>query len=204
MELSEALRRRRMTRRFDPDRPVPAGTLDRLLDAGVRAPSAGFTQAVGFVVLAEPEERAAFWAATSEEAADNVWLRGLRTAPLLVLVWTSQEAYLDRYAQPDKGWTDRDPGRWSAPYWFVDAGMASMAVLLTAVDTDLGACFFGIPPERIAAVRSSFDIPAEQLSVGVIALGYPVPGGPGGSPERRPRRDRNALIHRGRWHSDQD
>lgn len=204
MELAEALRRRRMTRRFDPDRSVPAATVDQLLDAGLSAPSAGFTQAIGFVVLAGAEERAAFWAATSEEAADNAWLRGLQTAPLLVLVWTSEEAYLDRYAQPDKGWTDRDPRRWSAPYWFVDAGMASMAVLLTAVDTDLGACFFGIPPERIDGVRSTFAVPEEQLSVGVIALGYPAPGGPGGSPRRRPRRDPDTLIHRGRWRAGQD
>lgn len=199
MELTEVLRRRRMTRRFDPDRPVPAATVDLLLDAGLRAPSAGFTQGVGFLVLAEPEERAAFWAASSDPAADNAWLRGLRTAPLLVLVWTSEQAYLDRYAEPDKGWVDRDRDRWSAPYWFVDAGMASMAVLLTAVDSDLGACLFGIPPQRIDAVRASFGVPGDQLSVGVIALGHPVPGGSGGSPRRRARRDRGTLIHRGRW-----
>ena len=69
----------------------------------------------------------------------------MRTAPVLVLVWTSQAAYLDRYAEPDKGWTDRDPERWSAPYWFVDGGMAALAMLLTATDAGLGACFFGIP-----------------------------------------------------------
>ena len=83
----------------------------------------------------------------------------MRTAPVLVTVWTSEEAYLDRYAEPDKGWTDRDPARWSAPYWFVDAGMASMAALLSAVDNDLGACFFGIPADRIAAVREAFGVP---------------------------------------------
>ena len=74
-----------------------------------------------------------------------------------MLVWTSEQAYLDRYAEPDKGWTDRDPARWSAPYWWVDAGMASMPTLLTAVDSGLGACFFGIPdradPRRPSRVR---------------------------------------------------
>lgn len=200
MELAEVLRRRRMTRRFDPDRTVPAATVDVLLAAGLRAPSAGFTQGVSFLVLAQAAERAEFWSASAEPEADNAWVRGMRTAPLLVLVWTSERAYRDRYAEPDKGWTDRDPGRWSAPYWFVDAGMASMAVLLTAVDGDLGACFFGIPPERIGAVRAAFDVPDEQLNVGVMAVGYPAPGGPAGSPGRRPRRDSRTLIHRGRWH----
>ena len=79
----------------------------------------------------------------------------MRAAPVVILVWTSQAAYLDRYAEPDKGWTDRDPGRWSAPYWFVDAGMASMAGLLAAVDAGLGACFFGVPADRVDAVRES-------------------------------------------------
>ena len=199
MEFTEVLRRRRMTRRFDPDRPVPTATVDLLVAAGLRAPSAGFTQGVEVLVLAEARERAEFWAASSDPAADNAWLRGMRTAPLLVLVWTSQETYLDRYAEPDKGWTDRDPGRWSAPYWFVDAGMAAMAVLLAAVDTDLGACFFGIPPERIDAVRTGFGVPDEQLSVGVIALGYPVDGGSAGSPRRRARREPGTVIHHGRW-----
>ena len=46
---------------------------------------------------------------------DSRWLRGMRTAPVLILVWTSQEAYLDRYAEPDKGWTDRDLAHWPAP-----------------------------------------------------------------------------------------
>ncbi len=91
----------------------------------------------------------------------------MRTAPVLVTVWTSERAYLDRYAEPDKGWTDRDKDRWSAPYWWVDAGMAAMNVLLAAVDAGLGACFFGIPTNRREAVRVHFGVPGDQLSVGV-------------------------------------
>ena len=86
----------------------------------------------------------------------------MRSAPALVLVWTSRAAYLDRYAEPDKGWTDRDPERWSAPYWFVDGGMAALAMLLTATDAGLGACFFGIPTRRIGAVRETFGVPADS------------------------------------------
>ena len=115
-------------------------------------------------------------------------------------VWTSEQAYLDRYAEPDKGWTDRDPGRWSAPYWWVDAGMASMLALLAAVDSGLGAGFFGIPTDRISAVRAAFGIPDEQLSVGVISIGYPDPAErPSGSPRRRARKAGAQLIHHGRW-----
>ncbi len=198
MELSETLRRRRMVRRYDPTRPVPPSALDAVLAAALRGPSAGFSQATSLLVLTETEQRDAFWAATAEGVSR--WLEGMRTAPVLVTVWTSREAYLDRYAEADKGWTERDTGRWSAPYWFVDAGMAAMAALLSAVDTGLGACFFGIPPARVGAVRGVFGVPAEQLSVGVLSLGYPaVNARPGGSPTRRHRRPAAELVHRGHW-----
>src|SRR4029453_18004331 len=171
MEFRDVLRRRRMIRSYQEGRQVPADALDAVLAAALRTPSAGFTQGVSPLVLSSPSERETFWQATAE--ADSTWLRGMRTAPVLVLVWTSKEAYLDRYAEPDKGWTDREPARWSAPYWFVDAGMASMAALLSAVDHHLGACFFGISVDRISAVREAFGVPASQLSVGVISVGYP-------------------------------
>jgi nitroreductase len=200
VELSEALRRRRMTRRYDPGRPVPEGVLQAVLAAACRAPSAGFSQAVSLLVLTG-EDREAYWSATAPGPATEPgrWLAGMRTAPVLVTVWTSREAYLDRYAEPDKGWTDRDPERWSAPYWFVDAGMAVMAALLAATDAGLGACFFGVPTGRIAAVRETFGVPAEQLSVGVLSLGYAVAGGSPGSSARRPRRPPDEVVHTGRW-----
>jgi nitroreductase len=201
VELAEVLRRRRMTRSYDESRPVPAEALEAVLAAALRAPSAGFSQGVSLLVLTTAAEREAFWAATASGASR--WLAGMRTAPVLVALWTSREAYLDRYAEPDKGWTDRDPDRWSAPYWFVDAGMAAMAALLAAVDGGLGACFFGVPPDRVDAVRQAFHVPAEQLSVGVISVGHPAadasPTSPTGSAARRARRPAGSLVHRGRW-----
>ena len=214
MEFGRVLRKRRMIRSYDEARAVPPDALEAVLAAALGAPSAGFTQGVSFIVLSSAAERETFWRATPE--ADSAWLRGMRSAPTLVLVWTSEDTYLDRYAEPDKGWTDRDPARWSAPYWYVDAGMASMAALLAAVDQGLGACFFGIPVFGIPAVRDAFGVPPDQLSVGVISLGYaesapearlepverrlatgsaPITG----SPTRRARKPASELIHRGIW-----
>ena len=207
MELVEVLARRRMVRRYDPDAAVRPEDLDAVLAAALRAPSAGFTQGVSLLVLGTVEQRARFWSAAGSSSpgpADppNRWLDGMRTAPVLVLVLTSREAYLDRYAEPDKGWTDRDEGRWSAPYWFVDAGMAAMAMLLRAVDLGLGACFFGVPADRVEAVQEAFAVPAEQLVVGLVSLGHPAPDGDRGSrgsPAQRPRRPVDEVVHRGRW-----
>jgi len=194
------VRRRRMVRRFDPDRPVDPAVVDLMLEHAVHAPSAGFSQGWAFLVLDTPADVARFWSATSDPEADNTWLRGMRTAPVVVVPLSSKAAYLDRYAEPDKGWTDRDEARWPVPYWHVDAGMASLLVLLTAVDEGLGACFFGVPPERLAGFRAEFGVPDDHTPVGAIAVGHRLPDtGSAGSPRRRSRRPTAEVVHRGGW-----
>jgi nitroreductase len=198
MEFAEVVRRRRMVRSYDPDRPVPAALTDRLLAHAIRAPSAGFSQGWGFLVLSEPADRDRFWQATTDPGAENRWLAGMRTAPLIVITHSDKDAYLDRYAEPDKGWTDRDEARWPVPYWHIDTGMAALLILLTAVDEGLGACFFGIPPERTAGYRQEFGVPERICPVGAITIGYPAPDVR--SPSlKRGRRTPDQVVHRGRW-----
>src|SRR5690349_23665584 len=108
MEFQEVVRRRRMVRDYS-DRPVDPAVVDRALANAVRAPSAGFSQGWAFLVLDTPEDIRRFWTATTDDVEDpDGWLRGMMRAPVLVVPCSSKAAYLDRYAQPDKGWTDRD------------------------------------------------------------------------------------------------
>jgi nitroreductase len=204
MEFAEVVRRRRMVRNYDPDRPVPPEVVDRLLAHAVRAPSAGYSQGWGFLVLEDPADRDRFWAATTPEGGgQGNWLAGMRRAPLIVVPHANRSAYLDRYAEPDKGWVDRDEARWPVPYWYIDAGFAALLMLLTAVDEGLGACFFGIPPERTQAYRRAFGIPDECTPVGALTVGYRAPDRP--SPSlKRGRRPASEIIHRGRWTKGED
>jgi nitroreductase len=174
MELRDAVRTRRMIRSYDPDRPVARGTVDMLLNLAIRAPSAGHTQGWRFLVLDDITSRSRFWSATSDGPGD-AWLTRMQTAPVLVVFFSDRDAYLDRYAEPDKGWTDRDEQRWPVPYWHIDTGMAAMIFLLAAHDEGLAACFFGVPPERRAAVFEAFAVPDNLTAVGVISLGHPAP-----------------------------
>ena len=190
-----------MVRRFDPDRPVAPASLQAVLYAAQRAPSAGFSQGWDFVVLVEAADRARFWAATREPQAaapSDPWLAGVSAAPVLVLCLSDPDTYLDRYAEPDKGWEDRDPARWPVPYWDVDTGMAAMLMLLAAVDQELGALFFGVPPVRHAAVRQAHGIPGNRRIVGVVALGHELRR-TGGSSRTRPRRPTAEVVHWGRY-----
>lgn len=173
MELRDAIRRRRMIRSYDPDRPVPRETVDKLLDLAIRAPSAGHTQGWRFLVLDDAQSRSRFWAATSDEGSADPWLARLQRAPVLIVFFSDRAAYLDRYAEPDKGWTDRDEARWPVPYWHIDTGMAAMIFLLAVQEEGLGACFFGVPPDRWPDLFGAFDVPETLSPVGVISLGHP-------------------------------
>jgi nitroreductase len=197
MELREAIRRRRMVRNFE-DRPVPPEALERILDHARRAPSAGHTQGFAFLALVGPEQVGRFWDCTfpEERRAGFRW-PGLFRAPVIIIPCASKEAYLDRYAEDDKGWTDRDEARWPVPYWDIDCGMATMAMLLTAVDEGLGALFFGIF-DGLGELRSAFGIPDGFHPIGAVAVGWPAPDEP--SPSlRRGRRAENEVIHHGHW-----
>ena len=201
MEFQDVVRRRRMVRRFT-DEPVAPEAVDRLVRNAVRAPSAGFAQGWSFLVLTEPDDVARFWAATSPEQPErsmSAWLAGMRTAPVLVVVLTSKDVYLDRYAEDDKGWADRDESRWAVPYWHVDAGMAALLMLQTAVDEGLGACFFGVPGDRQGEFRAAFDVPEQWAPTGVVAVGHPADGGAAGSPSRRRRKPLEDVVHRGQF-----
>ncbi len=199
MELEAAIRGRAMVRRFAPDRQVPPDVLRRIAQLALRAPSAGFSQGWDFVVLRTPQERDAFWAATTGDEPPDAWLRGVRTAPTLIVCCSDKRTYLQRYAQPDKPWQDQDEAHWPVPYWDVDTGMAAMLMLLVAVDEGLGGLFFGVEVERQAAVHEALAIPDEHNVVGVIALGYSEQQKPSGSTRKRRRRPVREVFHAGRF-----
>jgi nitroreductase len=197
MEFRDVVRRRRMVRNYDADRPVPPELLEEVLRNATHAPSAGFSQGWAFLVLDTPGDVARFWTATTPGGPTG-WLAGMRSAPVIIVPLSHKDHYLDRYAEPDKGWTDRDETRWTVPYWHIDTGMAALLMLLTAVDNGLGACFFGIPPARVGPFRDAFGVPAQYMPIGAISLGYRAPDRP--SPSlKRGRRPVTEVVHRNHW-----
>jgi nitroreductase len=199
MDFAEILRSRKMTRHFT-DEPLKDDVIDRIVGAGLRAPSAGYSQGTSMLVLRSNEARQRLWKSHSE--GDHSWsssvAAGVSAAPLVIVVLTSKCTYLDRYAEPDKGWTDRDEGRWPAPYWYVDAGCVVMLLLLAAIDEGLGALFFGMLSEDLSRFRQTFGVPAAIDFVGCVAIGHPDPDAPRRDLRAR-RREVEELVHRERW-----
>lgn len=188
-----------MCRDFDP-RPVRAEVVDRLLDLARRAPSAGNTQGVAFVLLEGPDQTAAFW----RLCADPQWLArpdhpGLLRAPVVVLPLHSEAAYRARYAEADKAAAGLAEAPWPVPFWVVDCAFATMSLLLGAADEGLGALFFGLRGDR-GALLAALGVPAGWDAIGAIALGWPAAGErPSGSAATRPRKPLQEVVHRGGW-----
>ncbi|MBE7189625.1 nitroreductase family protein [Jatrophihabitans endophyticus] len=195
MEFQDAVRTRRMIRDYDPDRGVERSTLEMLLNLANRAPSAGHTQGWRFLVLDDITSRSRFWSAASTGPAD-AWRTRLQRAPVLVVFFSDRDAYLRRYAQPDKAGraddaaADRDPSRWPVPFWDVDTGMAALLLLLAAHDHGLAASFFGVPGSRWPALAEVFRVPSGLRPVGVVSVGHPAAGTPAARHRgRRPLQD---------------
>ncbi|HEY6566539.1 MAG TPA: nitroreductase family protein [Actinomycetota bacterium] len=199
MEFRQVVRRRRMVRRFD-QAPVPTEVMDRVLDAGRRAPSAGFSQGVDFVVLDTPESVADFWRITRDP--EFGWEpEDIAVGPtVIVLPIADHRRYIERYSQPDKiDFGMDEAANWPVKFWEIDAAMASMMMLLAAVDEGLGGWFFGITHgER--GLLDRLGVPEGLRPVGIIGFGVRAedeePSGSWMSRRRRPFEDQ---VHRGGW-----
>ena len=200
LEFADVIRRRRMVRTYA-DRPVPRELVDRILDAGRRAPSAGFSQGWAFVVLEGHDQTAPFWALTAPgtgRGTSDLWDR-LPAAPVVIIPFAHRQAYLDRYAEPDKAGLGLERAEnWRVPFWLVDTSFATMAMLLAATDAGLGALFFGLGGGE-AALREHLGVPAGYDPIGAIALGWPAEHDARSPSLARGRRARSEVVHYGRW-----
>jgi nitroreductase len=188
-----------MVRAFT-DAPVDPEVVDGLIDLARRAPSAGNSQGVAFIVLEGGVQTGQYWdVALPPERRGEFGFPGLVTAPVLILAMVRADTWLERYSEPDKASHGLGAGEaaWPVPYWWVDGGMAVEHILLGAVDAGLGACFFGLFDHE-AAVFEALGVPEGWRALGTIALGHPAPDQPGLSASR-PRRSVDEVRHRGGW-----
>ena len=191
MEFQEVVRLRHMVRDFTGEAVAP-DSLDRILNNAVRGPSAGFSQGQAFLILTGDDLKT-FW----DMGGGVATTPSVQTAPMVIVPMSSKRVYLDRYAQPDKGWTDRDEARWPVPFWHIDTGMATLLILQTVVDEGLGAVYFGIVPEQVEPFREAFGVPADHEPIGAIAIGHSAETSVRDlRSRRRPLPD---VVHYGHW-----
>jgi nitroreductase len=171
METLDAIRARRNVRTYQ-ERPIAAGDLDRILEAGWRSPSASNRQPWDFVLVTERSQL---------QELTTVWvgarhLAGAAAAVVMTLRHPDEERYvtIDQY----------------------DLGQATMAMMLAATDLGIGSGHSAIGDEE--ACWRILGIPEDRTCAYMLALGYPAdrPLKPIAHPDRRPL---DEVVHRGHW-----
>ena len=171
METWDAIRARSNVRTYE-DRAIAAGDLDRILEAGRRAPSASNRQPWDFVVVTDR--------ATLTELT-TVWTGARHLAgAAAAVVMTLRPPEAERYVTIDQ----------------FDLGQATMAMMLAAADLGIGSGHSAIGDQE--ACRRILGVPEDQLCAYMLALGYPAdrPLAPIARPDRRPF---DEVVHRDRW-----
>jgi nitroreductase len=202
------VRRRRMVRTFA-DRPLSPELVDRILTNALHAPSAGFAQGWAFLTLTEPQDLDRFWQFIPNQVTHTP---SMMKAPLVIVPLAHKTAYFDQYFTPGHGWENGTEEQFPAPYWYIDTAMATMLMLLTAVDEGLGGFFFWLVPSAAdgfdgdkvaahqAAFRAEFDVPSDYDPVGAVAIGHRPDDLPPQNPQTADRRrGLDVVVHRGQW-----
>jgi nitroreductase len=187
-----------MTRRFDA-RPLPDGLLDDLLDLARRAPTAGYSQGVHFLVISGVHLDA-LWTRTVEDRWEQRIAEGIGRCAAVVVPLADAEAYTARYAEPDKvAHGLADAAAWPVPFWLTDAAMATQNLLLLLEERHIGALLFGLHGDA-GAFLHELGVPPRMQPVGAVAVGYRAADDvPSGSPTTRPRRPLAEVVRHNQW-----
>jgi nitroreductase len=148
MNIYEGIQKRRSIRSYE-NRPVEKETIEKLLKAGMQAPSAGNQQPWEFIVVEDKE--------TLEKLSSaHIYAGPIKNAPLGIIV-LANEKYL-RFQQ----------------YWQQDLAAATENILLAAVEMGLGAVWMGIAPDedRMAFIKDFFNLPKGVEGFAMLAVGY--------------------------------
>ncbi|MGH3211404.1 MAG: nitroreductase family protein [Trebonia sp.] len=171
METWDAIRARRNVRTYQPD-PVPAADLDRIAEAGWRAPSASNRQHWNFIIVTDRDQL---------EALSTVWqgarhIAGAAAAIALVLPQPADERskVVDQY----------------------DLGQATYAIMLAATDLGVGTAHSSVGDQEKA--REILGVPDDHDVAFMIGVGYPAdrPLKPIVKPNRLPF---DEVVRHGHW-----
>jgi len=143
MDVFEAIRGRKSVRAYIPT-PVPKEKLERVLEAGRLAPSAGNVQPWHFIVVTDPEKRKLI-------AKSGRFAGFLAESPVVIVGCGNRKA---------------------SPKWHViDVAIAMQNMVLTATEEGLGTCWVGSFDGGL--VRRLLKIPEHLKVVALLAVGYP-------------------------------
>ena len=150
--IAELIKRNRSFRRFYQDVAIPESELLEMVENARLTPSGRNAQTLRFILSHTPEKNALIFPTLAWAGYLTDWdgpAEGERPAAYIVIL--NDDTLSKTY--------------------FCDHGIASMAILLTAVEKGYGGCILGAVDRD--ALRMALNIPEQYSIVQVIALGKP-------------------------------
>src|ERR1700721_1504055 len=171
METWDAIRARRNVRSYLPD-PVPAEDLDRIAEAGWRAPSASNRQHWEFIIVTDSEQLRAL--STVWRGAGHIAGAAAAIALVVPVVDDDHTRLVDTY----------------------DLGQATYAMMIAAADLGIGTGHSSVGDQERA--REILGVPADHEFSYLLGVGDPAdrPLRPIVKPNRRPI---DEVIRHGHW-----
>jgi nitroreductase len=171
METWDAIRARRNVRSYTSE-PVPAADLDRIAEAGWRAPSASNRQHWDFVIVTDREQLREL--STVWQGAGHIAGAAAAIALVLPQVEDDRTRVVDQY----------------------DLGQATYAIMVAAADLGVGTGHSSVGDQERA--RSILGVPDDHDVAYLIGIGYPAdrPLRPINKPNRRPF---NEVVRHDHW-----
>lgn len=153
MDIFELIRTRRSVRKFDSTKDVDEGTVKKILEAGIWAPSSGNTQCWRFQIIRDKELKRRL----ASEAGHQPFIAD---APVVIVVC----ADLDHL---ERSYGER--GRFT--YALQDTAAAIQNMLLTITSLGLGCCWIGAFIEEKAS--KILNLPRGLRPVAMLPIGVP-------------------------------
>jgi nitroreductase len=152
MEVFESIISRHSVRSYE-KKDVPNELIGQMLEAAVRAPSAGNVQPWEFIVVKDIEVKRELFLASLKQ-------RFIEEAPVVIVVCADPEKSADKYGERGK-----------SLYCIQDTAAAIENMLLVANSLGLGVCWIGAFEED--EVRRILNIPQKLRPVALITIGFP-------------------------------
>src|SRR5262245_15250080 len=174
-QLRELFAWRRDVRRFRPD-PLPAGTLERLIEVACLSPSVGLSQPWRFVIVDDPDRRRAvlgeFEACNAAAAQSYSGERATRYGALKLAGLAEAPCQLAAFADVTTE-TGHGLGRATMPEMTEYSVVTAITLMWLAARADgIGMGWISIlDPSRMNAI---LDVPESWRLIGYFCLGYPL------------------------------
>ncbi len=160
-----------MVRSFDGS-DVDLEIIEQMCTEALRAPTAGNAAGTSFVIVSQRDVPHYFAAATDSAWRDSApRSAGLMRAGAVVASLCHPPTYLARYGESDKrrsALSERE--NWTVPYWYTDAAMATMSLLLLIEEAGLDATLWGNFRHDVD-VLSFLDAPEGTCLFGTVLIG---------------------------------